>query len=1027
MNSPASEHSKKANSAYSKKQWTQIQVAFLRLADLPVGEQQQELGRLAKSDPKVHAEVASLLQHDKLGFDSNHQDAINPATTDSSHSLSPIRTPGFQVDEYRLAVPLAINSASEIWKAERIKPERTELKTAAPDKHSTVAIKFLRQSNSGDPDQQQQRQALRFAQEAHFLSRFQHRGIADFVSCGQDSDGSPYIVMQYVPGLALVKFADLNQLGIDDRLRLMVDVADAASYAHQLKIVHRDLKPDNILVDEQQRPVILDFGISKQLLGDDDAAQVGHTELNLTTTQFRPMTPAYASPEQARGDQVSAATDVHALGLILYELVSGHHPFSNTAHPTTQHFQDRITSSLPLTPSEIASESTGELHLSTLPAEQGGPSEPFVRTNPQSIAATRGGLSVKQLQRKLRGPIDAIVMKAIAKEPDQRYCSATDFRDDLLRAIESPLLAISNRDGQIRSFVRQKPIVSLATATLLSLLVGGGVGSWLATPTNEVDRPLTASSSISNAQTEPTKEPSPTKSFEEQLSDARQLIDQGSPTKAVEALGDFNRLLGEDFKLEESFAQRTTEQQNVLLRMLLGIGMPERASKLAEDRLQVDPTIIDSAKTRLLQAETRGSIGWLVGARELIEPLQADPVGFRASSDDLLLAKFLVLDQVGRKEELTEPVYQSTRTALAELAMIELDSPVSTRVAASASLRAAELDLAFARHAEAESLLQEMISRFKAADQPDHHLVTRGRLQLARIFELQNDEKSRAFWIQQCQESLQRSGEYGTPTAIEFTLDRMRVLGNSSERIGSVIESLEPWSAAYKRNPYQNRWFLRYQSESAIADEDWVNALANSNRLIEIEDQLWAKNGLDVLYAIAMSYFAESKIGSSELDPAESDLMTARATAQTHLADHARQDSSNLASVFLATASNSERPLPGYNEYQWIHLYLMHRENDRDTQFEMIVFHLDEVVLSCRPTALNMVESLTDRDDIFKATDGENAGRLVRFLKSVSRLSSELDAAYVDTLRANISTIADSDNAELAAVAREILAQLPNQ
>ena len=130
--------------------------------------------------------------------------------------------------------------------------------------------------------------------------------------------------MRFIPGMPITEFADRNQLTINQRLALVMRTCDAVSYAHRYLIVHRDLKPSNILVTSEGHPVVIDFGISTELHEKPEAES-----LRLTTTEQRPMTPAYASPEQVRGEAVSTSTDQYALGLILYELISGHHAYSD--------------------------------------------------------------------------------------------------------------------------------------------------------------------------------------------------------------------------------------------------------------------------------------------------------------------------------------------------------------------------------------------------------------------------------------------------------------------------------------------------------------------------------------------------------------------------------------------------------------------------------------------------------------------------------------------------------------------------
>src|SRR5512146_720706 len=158
----------------------------------------------------------------------------------------------------------------------------------------------------------------RFAQEQRTLARLVHPGIARLYDAGTLRDGTPYIVMEHIEGLPLTEHCRLHGCSIDERLRLFRAVCDAVAFAHRHAIVHRDLKPSNVLVTESGDVKLLDFGIAKQL---DDVAP------DSTRTAFRLMTPAYAAPEQIRGEPVGTYTDVYALGVILYELLAGRHPY----------------------------------------------------------------------------------------------------------------------------------------------------------------------------------------------------------------------------------------------------------------------------------------------------------------------------------------------------------------------------------------------------------------------------------------------------------------------------------------------------------------------------------------------------------------------------------------------------------------------------------------------------------------------------------------------------------------------------
>ena len=162
----------------------------------------------------------------------------------------------------------------------------------------------------------------RFRAERQILANLTHPNVAAILDGGSTEDGSPYIVMEYIDGQRITDFAVARQLTVRERIRLFLPVCLAVHYAHQKLVIHRDIKPGNILVTADGNPKLLDFGIAKLLADDDPTAQ------GLTITGMRAMTPDYSSPEQIRGESLSTSTDVYSLGVVLFELLTGSHPYS---------------------------------------------------------------------------------------------------------------------------------------------------------------------------------------------------------------------------------------------------------------------------------------------------------------------------------------------------------------------------------------------------------------------------------------------------------------------------------------------------------------------------------------------------------------------------------------------------------------------------------------------------------------------------------------------------------------------------
>ena len=230
-----------------------------------------------------------------------------------------------------------------------------------------------------------------FRTERQILATLDHPNIARLLDGGTTDDGRPYFVMDYVEGVPLDVYCDAHTLSILDRLKLFRIVCSAVHYAHQHGVIHRDLKPGNILVTPGGVPKLLDFGIAKVLNPELSSVTTGSTTTGL------PLTPAYASPEQTRGEAITPVSDVYSLGVLLYELLTGHRPYRLQGH-SPQEFERVICQEAPRKPSTI--------------------------------------------RHRLAGDLDTIVLMALRKEPGQRYASVDHLSEDLRRYLEGlPILA----------------------------------------------------------------------------------------------------------------------------------------------------------------------------------------------------------------------------------------------------------------------------------------------------------------------------------------------------------------------------------------------------------------------------------------------------------------------------------------------------------------------------------------------------------------------------------------------------------
>lgn len=347
----------------------------------------------------------------------------------SSDRSTPRPLSGERIGPFRLVREVGHGGMGTVYVAER----------ADGQFEQTIALKLIR-----DEVETAELRA-RFLHERQTLARLEHPNIARLVGGGLHTDGRPWFAMEIVDGVPINVYCDDNLLDLEKRLRLFLQVCDAVQYAHQNLVVHRDLKPSNILVTKQGVVKLLDFGVAKWLDQSRDPVQ--------TEPGRRWMTLAYAAPEQIRGEPVTTATDVYALGVLCYELLSGRRPFGDSEASEYRETERAIL--------------------------EDKPAKPSTRT------------SVPVLQRQLSGDLDTIVLKALRKEADRRYPSADALVADVTRYLGGhPVLARPDTPGyRAGKFVRRHRVGVAATGlVILSLLAGAAGTVWQARKASEKAR-----------------------------------------------------------------------------------------------------------------------------------------------------------------------------------------------------------------------------------------------------------------------------------------------------------------------------------------------------------------------------------------------------------------------------------------------------------------------------------------------------------------------------------------------------------
>ncbi len=298
----------------------------------------------------------------------------------------------------------------------------------------------------------------RFRNERQILASLDHPNIAKLLDGGATQDGRPYFVMEYVEGKPITEYADDHRLSTVERLKLFRKVCSAVHYAHQNLVIHRDLKPGNILVTDDGVPKLLDFGIAKLL-----NPELADQPLEATVAAVRLMTPEYASPEQAKGEPVTTASDTYSLGVLLYQLLTGHRPYRFT-NRSPEDMAQVICKQNPERPSTAINRSE------TVITSDGNSFE----ITPELVSRSRDG-NPDKLRKRLAGDIDNIVLMAMRKEPERRYASVDQFSNDLRRHLEG-LPVIARKDTfsyRAAKFIgRNKAAMGAALIILLTLIAG---------------------------------------------------------------------------------------------------------------------------------------------------------------------------------------------------------------------------------------------------------------------------------------------------------------------------------------------------------------------------------------------------------------------------------------------------------------------------------------------------------------------------------------------------------------------------
>jgi serine/threonine protein kinase/Tfp pilus assembly protein PilF len=400
-----------------------IQTLFLEVADLPASEQRTYLAAACGADEALRSEVVAMLE-----ADAGQASLLERGLPDIAHALlddsNSLPAPD-ELGPYKITRLLGEGMTGVVFLADR------------EDIGGQVAIKVLR-DGSFSPDRRK-----RFALEQRMLTRLIHPSIARIYDARTSSNGTPWFAMEYVDGLPLTEYCLKRECSIDARLQLFRSICGAVQYAHKHAIIHRDLKPSNILVTGDGTVKLLDFGIAKQM---EDGAD---PEDRRTLTGLRPMTLAYASPEQIRGERPGTQTDVYSLGVILYELLTGALPF------------------------DLSSGSLGEAERTILQQEPQPPSA-AARDRSKNPEAHR---NVQRIGKGAWSELDVLCLTALHKDVQRRYPSLEALIRDIDHYLKGePLEARPDSLGyRTGKFVRRNRRSLAGAAAAFALIVALGV------------------------------------------------------------------------------------------------------------------------------------------------------------------------------------------------------------------------------------------------------------------------------------------------------------------------------------------------------------------------------------------------------------------------------------------------------------------------------------------------------------------------------------------------------------------------
>lgn len=562
------------------KQWPNLSRLLDEVLEVPPEARERWLNSLPDADRVFKEDLRTLLRHstsaaetrDFMDILPNLQDAV--ADVRAAVSVAALK-PGSAVGPYVVEREIGSGGMGAVWLA-----RRGDGLIKRP-----VALKLPHTGAHG------RHLAERFAGERDILAELAHPNIARLYDAGTSADGQPFLALEYVAGAPLIEYCDQHRLDLRERLRLFQQVLHAVQYAHGNLVIHRDLKPSNVIVGNDGRAMLLDFGIAK-LIAVDPREESGRPQAGPAGAA---LTPDYASPEQIAGHSVTTASDIYSLGVLLFELLTGERPYK-LARATRAQLEEAILNLDPYKPSQ------------SVTAE---------------AAAAARGCTIGSLSRELRGDLDTIVLKALMKAPADRYATAEAFSEDIERYLEGDPIAARKEGGWylVRKFIsRHKASVLGAAVAMLAIIATAAMALYEAHEAAEHARVAAAERDRALALS----------SRNEAIADfLNVLITESASSDKPVTLGD---MLARSEALVSSEFHGNREQRVAVLDMIgtyyRTIGDSKRALRLLQDSYESingSPDADLKRKVACNLALTLASLGKVPASKDMLQSVINDP------------------------------------------------------------------------------------------------------------------------------------------------------------------------------------------------------------------------------------------------------------------------------------------------------------------------------------------------------------------------------------------------------------------